>query len=156
MHFQVNMLLQHLHLLLSLFALSSISSPVARRRASPPISSHVSHLTRARSTIRTSSKWLQNQLVGQTVLDSLNFDERFAVDITVGTQDFTVAFDTGSSDTWLAGTGFTCINQTTGDTVPEADCQFGSTFTPDSTFQQIPGENFRIRYVSSRSPPLNT
>ena len=31
--------------------------------------------------------------------------------------------------------------------MPEADCYFFSTYTPDSTFEQIPDENFNISYA---------
>ncbi len=57
------------------------------------------------------------------------------------------ALDTGSSDTWLAGTGFQCVNATTGADEPEEDCLFGATYNNSSTFEQIPDENFNITYA---------
>lgn len=61
-------------------------------------------------------------------------------EIEVGTKNFTVVVDTGSSDTWLVKTGFTCSK--TG-----ADCEFGPTYTESSTFQAIANENYEQTYT---------
>ena len=53
----------------------------------------------------------------------------------------------GSSDTWLAGTGFQCVNVTTSAPEPESACLFGSTYNISSTFTEIPNENFNITYA---------
>jgi hypothetical protein len=47
----------------------------------------------------------------------------------------------------LVETGFTCINQTDSSTLTEADCSFGAYFNADSTFSEIPDENFNITYA---------
>ena len=52
----------------------------------------------------------------------------------------------GSSDTWLAGIGFQCVNVTTGADEPESDCLFASTYTIEPPFEQIPDVNFNITY----------
>jgi len=81
-----------------------------------------------------------------SVLTSLEIGEEFATPITFGTQTFEVIVDTGSSDTWLVESGFTCEDISTGATITEADCDFGPTFTVDSSFSKISGVNFNITY----------
>ena len=71
----------------------------------------------------------------------------FLAGISFGTQTFDVVVDTGSSDTWLVSSGFTCVNQTTNATLEEADCLFGPYYTTDTSFTQIPDENFNISYA---------
>ena len=72
--------------------------------------------------------------------------EEYITGISFGTESFQVIVDTGSSDTWLAETGFACVNITTGASLTEADCYFGPTYNMTSTFKQIPDENFNITY----------
>lgn len=43
--------------------------------------------------------------------------------------------------------GFTCVNQTTNATLTEADRLFGPPYTIDTSFTQIPDENFNIAYA---------
>lgn len=59
---------------------------------------------------------------------------------------FLFSVDTGSSDTWLAETGFSCHDIDTGKSVSEATCAFGPTYTKDSTFKAISGQEFSITY----------
>jgi hypothetical protein len=56
-------------------------------------------------------------------------DQIHMTSIKLGNQDFLAAIDTGSSDTWVAGTGYKCNN-------PKAlgDCLFGPTYNKTSTF----------------------
>jgi len=79
-------------------------------------------------------------------LISLFEGEEFATNIEFGSQTFEVIVDTGSSDTWLVETNFTCTDLETGEVTDEAECAFGPTFTPDSSFVQIPDVNFNITY----------
>lgn len=150
----IKMLSQYLQLFFLCFALLSNASPVVKKAPSLPVSQKISKLTRTHSTVQTSSKQLYCQLFGQTELYSLAYDSDFIVNVTVGSSEVSLILDTGSSDTWLAGTGFTCVNITTNETLPEADCFFGSTFTPDATFQPIADENFAIMYVSTWFPSV--
>jgi hypothetical protein len=84
---------------------------------------------------------------GEAELLSLFMGEEFATNVSFGSQEFVAIVDTGSSDTWLVESGFTCVNQQNNATVTEADCNFGSSgYTPDSSFTQIPDENFNITY----------
>lgn len=52
----------------------------------------------------------------------------------------------GSSDTWVARTGFQCFDIDTGAASPEADCRFGLLYTPGPDFEPIPNINFNITY----------
>lgn len=141
----------YLSLLLLLLSGLSISSPVAKDSKQFPISSQLSPLSRVRTRMPTSSRWLCNQRVGQVAIYDFLADNAYATNVTIGTQDFLLLIDTGSSDTWVVETGFTCYNGSINNTVPEADCQFASTFTVDSTFYEIPDENFHLKYVSPSS-----
>lgn len=69
----------------------------------------------------------------------------FITYIEFGDQWFQVIVDTGSSDTWLAETGFSCVTDTLAPET-ESNCDFGPLYTPSSTFSQIAGENFNISY----------
>ena len=123
------------------------------------ITSHVAELQHRPASAQTSSRWLhevlwnkgswgnKSQEYGQADLLSLELGEEFATNVSFGAQQFVAIVDTGSSDTWLVESGFTCVNITDNSTLTEADCYFGSSgYTPDSTFVQIPDENFNITY----------
>ena len=63
----------------------------------------------------------------------------------MGKETFMALVDTGSSDTWIVEKGFQCL--TLGDVLePEAECNFGPTYTISKTFVQTPDENFNITY----------
>lgn len=64
----------------------------------------------------------------------------------VGAKTFPLILDTGSSDLWIAETGFQCLNQSTGLPVPESECLFGSTYAPGQEFKPVANENFKIQY----------
>ncbi|KAJ5692444.1 hypothetical protein N7462_001867 [Penicillium macrosclerotiorum] len=83
---------------------------------------------------------------GSSVLTSLAEGEEYATSITFGTQTFDVIVDTGSSDTWVVKEGFECLDLDTGKKVSTSECEFGSTYTVDSTFSKISGEEFEIEY----------
>ena len=81
--------------------------------------------------------------------------EEYLTEIEFGSKSFSVILDTGSSDTWLVETGFTCVNQTSGALETEAECMFGPTYTVPSTFKDIPDENFNITYGNPKYPRLH-
>ncbi|KAL3256127.1 hypothetical protein ABHI18_007824 [Aspergillus niger] len=83
---------------------------------------------------------------GSSSLISLFEGEEFATSITIGGDSFDVIVDTGSSDTWVVKTGFTCIDLDTGRETSESSCDFGSTWTVESSFKEIEGEEFAIEY----------
>ncbi|MCJ1413179.1 hypothetical protein MMC19_007283 [Ptychographa xylographoides] len=88
-----------------------------------------------------------NGVFGTTPVQPVEDGQVFITEIAFGTENFKSVIDTGSSDTWLAEKGFQCFNVSTGADVPEADCYFGSTYKPSSTFTKIPDENFNISYA---------
>ncbi|KAE8327264.1 aspartic peptidase domain-containing protein [Aspergillus sergii] len=78
----------------------------------------------------------------------------FDVDVTVGSnnQTFKLLVDTGSSDLYIMGDGFTCINATSNLTLPQADCKYGpETYTRSSSYEQVPNEVFGIEYGAGRA-----
>ncbi|KAJ5949353.1 hypothetical protein N7454_000937 [Penicillium verhagenii] len=111
-------------------------SKVNRSRANPRSAAYLKGLTGKSTT--TSS--------GSSALISLFEGEEFATSIKFGTQTFDVIVDTGSSDTWVVKEGFECIDLDTGDKTTTATCDFGTTYTVDSTFSKISGEEFEIEY----------
>ncbi|RDW61612.1 aspartic proteinase [Coleophoma crateriformis] len=81
-----------------------------------------------------------------TGLISLFVGEEFATNITFGTTTLEVIVDTGSSDTWLVETGFSCVDVDTGASETEDYCAFGPTYDVTSGFKEISGEEFSITY----------
>ncbi|QSZ37538.1 hypothetical protein DSL72_008636 [Monilinia vaccinii-corymbosi] len=125
----------------------SVHSVVASQpRSLPVITDHVLELTKKStggSNVRSAARFKKGS---RTPLLSLFEGQEFATDITFGKQTFEVILDTGSSDSWLAETGFSCIDLDTGNSTKQAACGFGSTYTKDSTFKAIAGEEFKIKY----------
>lgn len=106
-------------------------------RANPRSAAYLKGLT-GRSSSSTTS--------GSGELISLFEGEEFATSVTFGTQTFDMIVDTGSSDTWVVKEGFECIDLDTGKETSTSTCAFGSTYTVDSTFKTISGEEFEIEY----------
>ena len=65
--------------------------------------------------------------------------------MTFGTQNVKVIFDSGSSDTWLAQTGFQCVTDA-GAPQSEGKCRFGPLYKGTFDEGSIAGENFIITY----------
>lgn len=77
----------------------------------------------------------------------------FLAPITLGGQTFNVIVDTGSSDTWLVNSSFTCVNQYTNQTRDASECRFGGAYdtskqgTGDGDkFKKIDNMNFNVTY----------
>jgi len=132
----------------------TISSPTASRPRSPlTASSNVLTLNRKKSSqgynLRSAATLLGFATIANgssSPILSLEVGEEYATEITFGTQTFEAIVDTGSSDTWLVETGYSCVNYTTNAPLPESGCGFGPTYTPGSTFSEISGEYFSIEY----------
>ena len=108
-------------------------------------------LTRSPQDNQHSSRYLRKSLVGSADGEAqlLATGTSFLAEIEIGGQTFIQIVDTGSSDTWLPSSAFVCVYPLPPyEVLPQADCLFGPTFTPDSSFQQISNENFNISYGS--------
>ena len=70
----------------------------------------------------------------------------FLAPMTAGGQKFDVVIDTGSSDTWLVLSNFTCRDESSDAIVPQQECYFGAYYSPTSTLHTIENENFNISY----------
>jgi Eukaryotic aspartyl protease len=95
-------------------------------------------------------------------------DEVFMTSLQVGGQDFNAVIDLGSSDTWLAMTGYKCLEKENppkglgGKFAPLVDgvfgawqkiwpsspqCKFGRTYDETKTFSQIPNQHFNTSFT---------
>ena len=86
-------------------------------------------------------------------MESIAFGTVFLAPITVGGQDFEVVIDTGSSDPWLAATGFDCIDYYDYSDAPEEYCNFGPLYnvTKSKTFQNLPDRNMNLSYADGEA-----
>lgn len=69
----------------------------------------------------------------------------YAVDVELGSDSFTLIFDTGSSDLWVASQGVKCVNAK-GKQVATSKCAFGKLWNGKYEEGQVAGENFNISY----------
>ena len=67
-----------------------------------------------------------------------DFNTLWLTQVTLGSQDLWVEIDTGSSEFWVASTGYTCV--------ADYNCEMASTYTPDQSFTQIPDQNCNSTY----------
>lgn len=81
---------------------------------------------------------------GQAILNATG--STFLAPIKVGSQTFYSVVDSGSSDTWVIPSNFSCADVVTGQIKPPGQCFFGQTYTPDSDFRVIANQNFNITY----------
>ena len=79
-------------------------------------------------------------------LDFLLSSSEFVVDITFGNQTFPVIVDTGSGETFVAGTDFQCLD-VNGNNISISDCHLGDLYTPSDTFQPVSHEVFSERFA---------
>lgn len=83
---------------------------------------------------------------GTSNISTVDDSQILITTVQFGDQTFEAVLDTGSSDTWMAETGFQCLGDLSRAPEPEAYCEFGPTYNISSTFTQIPDENFNITY----------
>ncbi|KAL6718729.1 hypothetical protein ACLMJK_002963 [Lecanora helva] len=119
---------------------------------------HVLTLTRHHDASRSESNPLSLRKMDEVdgarhnaSLTSALKGQLYLADITFGTKTFQVAVDTGSSDAWLIGKNFQCINVTTGIKEPQGNCGFGPPYTPSPTFRQIQNQVRNITYGGGES-----
>ncbi|KAJ7232458.1 aspartic peptidase domain-containing protein [Mycena haematopus] len=87
---------------------------------------------------------------GTVPLDYTTSGDEYLVNITVGGKPFQVILDTGSSDLWVAHSGFSCLDLN-GTVVSPETCNFGpAQFDPavSPTFEPFPNVTFFVRYGS--------
>ncbi|KAJ5627517.1 hypothetical protein N7528_004944 [Penicillium herquei] len=71
----------------------------------------------------------------------------FDVPVTIGNQTFMLLVDTGSSDTYVMQTGYTCVNSSSNMVISEADCEYSNkTYHKSKTYRQVHGEFFGVEY----------
>lgn len=120
-------------------------------------------LTSVPYSLDTSSAQPQSQAQAQSSSTPLlNTGTTFLAPITLGSQSFLSVLDTGSSDTWIASSEFTCLDPITRRSIPRARCAFGPTYSRSNSssepFKQISNENFNITYGDGEflTGPLGT
>lgn len=88
------------------------------------------------------------QSSGTTVpLISTQYGTVFDAPVTIGNQRFQMLVDTGSSDTYVMKSDYTCINGTDNQIIPRQDCLYSNkTYRASSTYREVPGEMFGIQY----------
>ena len=78
---------------------------------------------------------------------STEYGTVFDAPMTIGNQSFHMLVDTGSSDTYVMKTGYTCINATDNLVMGEEDCLYGNkTYRSSDTHVRVANENFGIQY----------
>ena len=135
------------------FTLSSQSPPALRAPSPNTHAKHVLSLTAKPGTSK-SSGYLQslrngnhsNGVYGLTPVNYVASDAALTAYLQIGTQSFQAQIDTGSSDTWVIGQNFQCLDGTTQAPEPESVCNFGPAYTISPTFKRIRDENFHISY----------
>jgi hypothetical protein len=72
----------------------------------------------------------------------------YLTNVTLDGQRFSLVIDTGSSDTWVASTGFQCLDPNTYATLPTSQCAFGPFYNraASTTFKPI-NHNFQVDYA---------
>jgi hypothetical protein len=74
----------------------------------------------------------------------------YMMNVTLGSQPYTLVIDSGSSDTWVAGNKFQCYAAGSSTASEDLSCGFGSRFNESSpTFIPIPGSSFGVNYTST-------
>ena len=114
--------------------------------------SHVmlpSHHPMARS--RTLTRNLRNE-GNPSLLSSITIGGvALITNVTLGNEPmFSFIVNTGSSDTWIAGSNFECEDMNSDET-DQAACEFGATHTPSSCFVPLPDLSLAITYGDGES-----
>ncbi|KAL9131294.1 MAG: hypothetical protein Q9217_000729 [Psora testacea] len=95
-----------------------------------------------------------NRVNGTYGFEEIDVTERglvFATEVKVGSTIFELVIDTGSSDTWLATSGFQCVKPGTRDFLAQSACEFGPLYKQTSTFKPIPDQNFDVSYTDGET-----
>ncbi|CZT24586.1 uncharacterized protein RCC_10311 [Ramularia collo-cygni] len=86
---------------------------------------------------------------GNAALLAVEGGNVFLAQAQFGGEDFFVVVDTGSSDPWLATSGFQCYDVYDGSEQEEAYCEFGPVYDPalSTTYSPLADQNFNISYA---------
>ncbi|ODM20647.1 hypothetical protein SI65_03700 [Aspergillus cristatus] len=108
-------------------------------------------LTLASTTLATTLPLTRRTPTSSTTspLKATEYGTIFDVPVTIGNQTFQLLVDTGSSDTYVVQTGFTCIDEDTNSTIPQAECLYSNhTYNPDysDTYRRVEDQYFGIKY----------
>jgi hypothetical protein len=134
-------------------SLQPISKAAFAPASEDAISTNVLELTKSSKQSR-SNKILTSLMKGdaitkrQTPSGSLTAalgGQEYLVSIEWAGDSYTAILDTGSSDTWLIQSGFTCLDAN-GQQQSDSTCNFGPAFTGTYDDGQINNENFNISY----------
>lgn len=89
-----------------------------------------------------------NALQSTTVsLVSTEFGTVFDAPVKIGSRTFQLLVDTGSSDTYVMKSGYTCINGTDNLQIIQGGCRYSNeTYHNSSTYKRIPNQMFGIQY----------
>ncbi|KAI5462149.1 aspartic peptidase domain-containing protein [Mariannaea sp. PMI_226] len=70
----------------------------------------------------------------------------FDVEVQVDGKPFYLLVDTGSSDTWVAKTGYQCISSVNNTELPQHDCGWSPTFDVPKDFEYVQNQTFGVQY----------
>lgn len=108
---------------------------------------------RKRQASQTSTAQLPNFTAGTTnnvqALKVVGYGAEYSANVQIGGQTVSLIMDTGSADTWMVGSGFTCYDFDTGYPTTQSACLFGTPYyTPSAAFNSsiIQNQNLNITY----------
>lgn len=70
----------------------------------------------------------------------------FDVEVEIGNKTFYLVVDTGSSDTWVAATGYTCIDPTNNKVLSEDKCIWSPTYDESPSTHYVKNQTFGVKY----------
>lgn len=79
-------------------------------------------------------------------LTGTKYGSVFDVEVQFGDQPFMLLVDTGSSDTWVVETGYTCIDSSDNSALPQSACGYAASYNRTSTFTPIEDQTFGVKY----------
>ncbi|KAF2194028.1 acid protease [Zopfia rhizophila CBS 207.26] len=71
----------------------------------------------------------------------------YMTNVTLGNQSYTLVIDTGSSDTWIAGSNLQCLRRITQFPAPNSRCGFRQLYHESLTFERIESHDFTVSYT---------
>jgi hypothetical protein len=103
-----------------------------------PIAPHTSTIGLKSIYVPRSNSYLRTR---QVKIREVQYDRSFVAGVVIGDQTFDLILDTGSSNTWVAGTGYSCD--------APWHCYFGPTFDIDASFTPIEGQHLNTSYADT-------